>query len=67
MFIPLSLIHWALLGGVAITSFMIGHHFTRNDTDRIIEETILSLIKQRMIKARMVDGEYEIYEYDEEI
>jgi hypothetical protein len=67
MFIPLSLIQWAILGGVAITAFMIGHTWTKQETDRIIEETILSLIKRRMIKARMVDGEYEIYEYDEEI
>jgi hypothetical protein len=67
MFIPLSLIQWAILGSISITAFMIGHTWTKRETDRIIEETILSLIKQRMIKARMVDGEYEIYEYDEEI
>ena len=67
MIIPLSIIQWFIVGGVAITSFMISHHWSRYETDKIIEDTIVSLIEQRMIKARMVNGEYEIYEYDEEI
>lgn len=67
MFISITFIQWALLCGASIAAFMMGHSWTKRETDRIIEETILSLIKQRMIKARMVNGEYEIYEYDEEI
>ena len=67
MFTTLTLIQWLLLGGVALSAFMIGRNLSRNETDVIIEQTILSLIKQRMVKAKMVDGEYEIYEYDQEI
>jgi hypothetical protein len=63
----LTLIQWLLLGGIALTSFMVGRSFSHNETSEIIDQTILSLIKQRMLKARMVDGEYELYEYDEEI
>ena len=63
----LTLIQWLLLGGIAVTSFMVGRSFSRNETDEIVEQTIISLIKQRMLKAKMVNGEYELYEYDEEI
>lgn len=62
----MTLIQWLLLGGIALTAFMIGRSWSRHETEMIIEQTILSLIKQRMVRARLVDGEYEIYEYDQE-
>lgn len=67
MFTTLSIIQWLLVGGSALTGFMLGRDFYRNKTEDIIELTIVSLIKQRMVKAKMIDGEYEIYKYDEEI
>ena len=66
MFTSMTLIQWLLLGGIALSAFMIGRSWSRHETEMIIEQTILSLIKQRMVRARLVDGEYEIYEYDEE-
>jgi len=66
MFTSMTLIQWLLLGGIALTAFMIGRSWSRHETEMIIEQTILSLIKQRMVRARLVDGEYEIYEYDQE-
>jgi len=63
----MTLIQWLLLGGIALSAFMIGRSWSRHETEEIIEQTILALIKQRMVRARMVDGEYEIYEYDKEI
>ena len=62
----MTLIQWLLLGGIALSAFMIGRSWSRHETEMIIEQTILSLIKQRMVRARLVDGEYEIYEYDQE-
>ena len=67
MYTSLTLIQWLLLAGCALSAFMIGRSWSKHETDLIIEQTILSLIKQRMEKAKMVDGEYEIYEYDQEI
>jgi hypothetical protein len=67
MFTSMTLIQWLLLGGIALSAFMIGRSWSRHETEEIIEQTILALIKQRMVRARMVDGEYEIYEYDKEI
>ena len=66
MFTSMTLIQWLLLGGIALSAFMIGRSWSRHETEMIIEQTILSLIKQRMVRARLVDGEYEIYEYDQE-
>jgi hypothetical protein len=62
----MTLIQWLLLGGIALTAFMIGRSWSRHETEMIIEQTILSLIKQRMVRAKLIDGEYEIYEYDQE-
>ena len=62
----MTLIQWLLLGGIALSAFMIGRSWSRHETEMIIEQTILSLIKQRMVRARLVNGEYEIYEYDQE-
>jgi hypothetical protein len=66
MFTSMTLIQWLLLGGIALSAFMVGRSWSRHETEMIIEQTILSLIKQRMVRAKLVDGEYEIYEYDEE-
>lgn len=66
MFTSMTLIQWLLLGGIALSAFMIGRSWSRHETEMIIEQTILSLIKQRMVRAKLVDGEYEIYEYDQE-
>jgi len=67
MFTSMTLIQWLLLGGIALSAFMIGRSWSRHETEELIEQTILALIKQRMVRAKMVDGEYEIYEYDKEI
>ena len=66
MFTSMTLIQWLLLGGIALSAFMVGRSWYRHETEMIIEQTILSLIKQRMVRAKLVDGEYEIYEYDQE-
>ena len=65
LFTTLTITQWLLLGGVAVVCFMLGRDTSRHETEEVIEATILSLIKQRIVKAKLVDGEYEIYEYDE--
>jgi len=65
LFTTLTITQWLLLGGIAVVSFMLGRDTSRHETEEVIEATILSLIKQRIVKAKLVDGEYEIFEYDE--
>ncbi len=68
MFETITSVQWILLIGVSISAFMIGKNYATMKMEQIIEHTILALIEQRMIKAkRDASGEYEIYEYDQEI
>jgi|TARA_Y100000389_G_scaffold52776_1_gene48645 hypothetical protein len=67
MFTTLSIIQWLLLGGVAIVGFLLGRDTSRHEAEKVIEATIMTLIKKRFVKAELVDGEYELYEYDEKI
>lgn len=68
MFETITSVQWILLTGVSISAFMIGKNYATMKMEQIIEHTILALIEQRMIKAkRDASGEYEIYEYDQEI
>ncbi len=68
MFETITSVQWVLLIGVSISAFMIGKNYATMKMEQIIEHTILALIEQRMIKARKdASGEYEIYEYDQEI
>ena len=65
MFTTLSIIQWLLLGGVAIVGFLFCRDMSRHETEEVIEATIVALIKKRFVRAKLVDGEYELYEYDE--
>jgi len=68
MFETITSVQWILLIGVSISAFMIGKNYATMKMEEVIEHTILALIEQRMIKAkRDASGEYEIYEYDQEI
>ena len=68
MFETITSVQWVLLIGVSISAFMVGKNYATMKMEQIIEHTILALIEQRMIKARKdASGEYEIYEYDQEI
>tara|TARA_R100000951_G_scaffold61708_1_gene51843 strand:+ start:70 stop:276 length:207 start_codon:yes stop_codon:yes gene_type:complete len=68
MFETITSVQWILLIGVSISAFMVGKNYATMKMEQIIEHTILALIEQRMIKAkRDASGEYEIYEYDQEI
>lgn len=63
----LTLIQWLLILGVAVVGFMLGRDWSRHKTEDIIEQTIVAMIHQRYIKAKKVDGEYELFEYDADI
>ncbi len=68
MFETITSVQWVLLIGVSISAFMVGKNYATMKMEQIIEHTILALIEQRMIKAKKdASGEYETYEYDQEI
>ena len=46
-----------MLGGIALSSFMVGRNLNRKRHEEIIEDTIDTLITQRYLRSKTVDGE----------
>lgn len=65
MFIDPTLISWLLIGAASFAAFMIGRN-TADTKELVIEETILYLIHNNFVRARKVDGEWDIIPLDEE-
>lgn len=59
-----NIILWIFVGCISICSFMIGLHWARYRNDYLINETIMYLIHNNYIRAKKVDGEWEILELD---
>lgn len=64
MFVDPSLISWLIIAAASICSFMIGISVSKYTREQIIEETIVYLIQNNFIKAKKVDGEWEILDLD---
>ena len=62
----ITLIQWLLLFEVAFVSYMLGRDMSRHETENVIEQTILTLIQKRYVRAKRINGEYELFEYDDE-
>jgi len=65
MFIDPTIISWLLITGASLCAFMIGRSWDNMNRETIIESTIQYLIDNNFIKAKKVDGEWEILELDE--
>jgi len=55
-----------MLGGIAISAFMIGKNYDRRRQEEIIEDTIDTLIAQRYLRYKIVDGEEVLLKTHEE-
>ncbi len=67
MFIDPIIISWLLLACASATAFMIGKSWSDSQKEEVIENTILYLIHNNMVRAeKTADGEWEILELDEE-
>ena len=65
MFIDPTIISWLLIAGASLCAFMIGRSWDNMNRETIIESTIHYLIDNNFIKAKKIDGEWEILELDE--
>ena len=65
MFIDPTIISWLLITGASFCAFMIGRSWDNMNRETIIESTIQYLIDNNFIKAKKIDGEWEILELDE--
>lgn len=65
MFIDPTIISWLLIAGASLCAFMIGRSWDNMNRETIIENTIQYLIDNNFIKAKKINGEWEIIELDE--
>jgi magnesium-transporting ATPase (P-type) len=65
MFIDPTLISWILILATSLCAFMIGRSWDKMNREEIIENTIQYLIDNNFIKAKKINGEWEIIELDE--
>lgn len=66
MYIDPIIISWLLIAAASCAAFMIGKSWSDSQKDEIIENTILYLIHNNMIRAeKSADGEWEILELEE--
>ena len=65
MFIDPTLISWIIILAASLCAFMIGRSWDKMNREDIIETTIQYLIDNNFIKAKKINGEWEILELDE--
>ena len=65
MFIDPTLLSWLLIGGASVCAFMVGR-ITNDTTDQVINDTIMYLIENNFVRARKVNGEWDILPLDHE-
>jgi len=56
---------WAFVAGLSFCAGMIGYSYAKNRNEAIINETIVYLIENNFVKAKDVDGEWEIIPLDQ--
>ena len=65
MFIDPTLLNWIFILAASLCAFMIGRSWDKMNREEIIETTIQYLIDNNFIKAKKINGEWEILELDE--
>ena len=66
MFIDPIIISWLFIAGASLCAFMIGKNFANASKEEIIEDTIIYLIENNFVKAKQVNGEWEILDLDDQ-
>lgn len=64
MYLDPTLISWLLLGAASVCAFMVGKNWGIEERDEIIENTILYLIENNFVRAKKVNGEWELQDLD---
>ena len=59
------IIQWLCLAGISVCAFMVGYNYSRNKDETVINDTIVYLIQNNFVRAKKVDGEWEIMALDE--
>lgn len=59
------IIQWLCLAGISVCAFMVGYNYGKNKDETVINDTIVYLIQNDYLRAKKVDGEWEIMALDE--
>lgn len=66
MFIDPIIVDWAILLGASFCAFMVGYTYNNISRDSIIENTILFLVENKLVKwKRDQNGEIELLPIDD--
>ena len=65
MYLDPTFISYALVGLMVLCGFMMGYRW-RPTKEQVIEETIVYLIENNFLKAKKVDGEFEILKLNQD-
>lgn len=66
MFIDPIIISWLLIAAASACAFMIGKTWGQMTREEIIESTIMYMIENNFVKAKKVDGEWELLDLNSE-
>lgn len=64
MFIDPTVVSWLLIAGASACAFMVGKTYNAMSKDEVIETTILWMIENNFVKAKKVNGEWELLDLD---
>jgi|TARA_B110000908_G_scaffold165206_1_gene214289 hypothetical protein len=56
---------WLFIAGASVCACMIGYHYGTNKKEDVINDTIMYLIEHKFVRAKKIDGEWEIIPLDE--
>jgi hypothetical protein len=59
------IIQWLCIAGVSVCAFMIGYNYSNHKQEEIINDTVVYLINNNYIRAKHVNGEWEIIALDD--
>ena len=66
MYIDPTIVSWLLIAGASVCAFMIGRGFNNLSKEEIVNDTIIYLIENNFVKAKEVNGEWEILDLDDQ-
>ena len=66
MYIDPWIIQWGVMLSAAGCAFMIGKLWAGGTKEQTIEDTITYLIENNYLRSRLIDGEHELIQLDED-
>ena len=66
MYIDPNIAMWVILIAASGCAFMAGKSYGNRERETIIEDTITYLVENNFVRSRLIDGEHELIQLDED-